>query len=77
MSGIRYKKDMYTVDVVCDNGKLRVLIDGVERKLYTRTQVNTGNPTFIVYVPCKGHNKQLTISKNIIEAVKEGISVVE
>ena len=77
MSGIRYKKDMYTIDVVCDNGNLRVLVDGVERKLYTRTQVNTGNPTFIVYVPSKGHNKQLTISKNIIEAVKEGINVVE
>lgn len=77
MSGIRYKKDMYTIDVVCDKGNIRVLVDGIERKLYTRMQGNTGNVSFVVYVPSKGHNKQLTISKNIVEAVKEGINVVE
>ena len=77
MSGIRYKKDMYTIDVVCDNGNLRVLVDGIERKLYTRMQGNTRNVSFVVYVPSKNHNKQLTISKNIIEAVKEGITIVE
>lgn len=77
MSGIRYKKDMYTIDVVCDKGNLRVLVDGIERKLYTRTQGNTGNVSLVVYVPSKGHNKQLTISKNIVEAVKEGINIVE
>lgn len=77
MSGIRYKKDMYTIDVVCDKGNVRVLVDGIERKLYRRLQGNTGNVSFVVYVPSKGHNKQLTISKNIVEVVKEGISVVE
>lgn len=77
MSGIRYKKDMYTIEVVCDNDNLRVLVDGVERKLYIRTQANSGNPSFIVYVPSKGHNKQIIISKNIVEAVKGGINVVE
>ena len=74
MARIRYKKDQYTIDVICENGKIRVLVDGVERTLYTRIQGATGNPSFIVYIPRKGHNKQLTISKSIIDAVKEGLN---
>lgn len=75
MSRIRYKKDLYTIDVICEDGKIRVIVDGIERTLYTRIQGNTGNPSFIVYVPSKGHNKQLTISRSIIEAVKEGLNI--
>jgi len=74
MSRIRYKKDQYTIDVICENGKITVLVDGVERPLYTRIQGVTGNPSFVVYVPNKGHNKQLTISKSIIDVVKEGLN---
>lgn len=76
MSRIRYKKDLYVIDVICENGKVTVLVDGIERTLYTRIQGTNGKPSFIVYVPNKGHNKQLTISKHIIEAVKEGIENV-
>lgn len=75
MSRIRYKKDLYTIDVICENGKIRVIVDGIERTLYTRIQGNTGNPSFFVYVPKKGHNKQLTISRSIIDAVKEGLNI--
>lgn len=75
VSRIRYKKDLYTIDVIYENGKLRVIVDGLERTLYVRIQTVTGNPSYIVYVPNKGHNKQLTISKAIIEAVKEGVDI--
>lgn len=75
MSRIRYKKDLYTIDVICEDGKIRVIVDGIERTLYTRIQRNSGNPSFIVYVPNKGHNKQLIISRCIIEAVKEGLNI--
>ena len=77
MSRKKKKKDLYTIDVICENGKISVVVDGIERTLYTRIQGNTGNPSFIVYVPNKGHNKQLTISKSIIEAVKEGLNIGE
>ena len=75
MSRIRYKKDLYTIDVVYENGKLRVFVDGTERNLYVRVQSITGNPSYIVYIPNKGHNKQLTISRCIVDAVKEGIDI--
>ena len=75
MARIRYKKDLYTIDVINENGKIRVVVDGIERTLYTRIQGVTGNPSFVVYVPNKGHNKQLTISRSIIEAVKEGLNI--
>lgn len=75
MARIRYKKDLYTIDVINENGKIRVVVDGIERTLYTRIQGVTGNPSFVVYVPNKGHNKQLTISRSIIEAVKEGLEI--
>lgn len=75
MSRIRYKKDLYVIDVIFENGKLCVLVDGIERTLYTRIQGVTGNHSYIVYVPNKGHNKQLTISRSIIEAVKEGVNI--
>lgn len=75
MARIRYKKDLYTIDVINENGKIRVVVDGIERTLYTRIQGVTGNPSFVVYVPNKGHNKQLTISRSIIEAVKEGLDI--
>lgn len=75
MARIRYKKDQYTIDVIFENGKLRVIVDGIERTLYTRVQGITGNHSYIVYVPNKGHNKQLTISGAIIEAVKEGVYI--
>lgn len=71
MARIKYKKDLYTIEVISEKGKVRVYVDGIERTLYTRIQGVTGNPSFIVYVPCKGHNKQLTISKSIIDAVRE------
>lgn len=75
MSRIRYKKDLYTIDVIYEEGKLRVFVDGTERTLYVRVQTNTGNPSYIVYVPNKGHNKQLTISRCIVNAVKEGLNI--
>ena len=75
MARIRYKKDLYTIDVINENGKIKVVVDGIERTLYTRIQGVTGNPSFVVYVPNKGHNKQLTISRSIIEAVKEGLDI--
>lgn len=75
MSRIRYKKDLYTIDVVFEEGKLRVFVDGTERTLYVRVQSNTGNPSYIVYIPNKGHNKQLTISRCIVDAVKEGLNI--
>lgn len=75
MARIRYKKDLYTIDVINENGKIRVVVDGIERTLYTRIQGITGNPSYVVYVPNKGHNKQLTISRSIIEAVKEGLDI--
>lgn len=74
MSRIRYKKDRYTIDVIWNGDKLSVIVDGVERTLYTRLQGYTGSVSYVVYVPEKGHNKQLTIAKSIVEAVKEGIS---
>lgn len=71
---ISYKKNCYKIDVVNIDGKITVYVDGTERPVYVRTQGTTGNPSYVVYVPNAGHNKQLTISRSIIEAVKEGIN---
>lgn len=73
-SRISYKKNCYKIDVVNIDGKISVYVDGIERTLYIRMQGTTGNPSYVVYVPNAGHNKQLTISRSIIDAVKEGVS---
>lgn len=74
MSRIRYKKDRHIIDVIWSDDKLTVIVDGTERVVYPRTQGYNGSVSYVVYIPEKGHNKQLTISKSIVEAVKEGIS---
>ena len=64
---IRYKKDRLTVDVINDNGALRVMVDGKEYPVYER--VNRGSVAKLVYIPQTKHNKQLTIPKVIVDAV--------
>lgn len=64
---IRYKKDKMLVDVINDNGLLRVKVDGKEYPVYER--ITRGSVTRLVYIPQAKHNKQLTIPKAIVSAV--------